>query len=170
MMFLFSKGWSEIYSQAWIQWENHIKRKIKSNKYVIPWVFSLFLKITRLIRLCNCLKLWVLDTQLWSLALLEQEKVRWYKFLKKWKVQQYIVLILNLLQYPNYMDKCIHKLDNGLMVFSQKHLEQQMKKHQEAKKNPGGFFMMVMLMQFGLKIWTQLWTIIDFWLWLMVTE
>jgi hypothetical protein len=50
------------------------------------------------------------------------------------------------------MDKWIHKQDNGLMAYFQKLLESLIKKMQ-VNSNQDGFYMMVMLMQYGYKIW-----------------
>lgn len=47
------------------------------------------------------------------------------------------------------MDRCILKLDNGLMDFCQKPLELQMKSLQVESKSLGGYCMMVMWTQFG---------------------
>jgi len=159
MMYLSLKDWLEIFSQEWILWESLTKRKIKSKRFVTLWDSSLYLKIFKLIKLCNYLKLWVQDIQLWLLVLQVQEKVQLFKYFKKSKEQSYIPLIQNQLLCPSFMVKCIRKQDNGLMAYFQKLSGLLMKNLQEEKRSPDGFCMMEMLMRFGSRTWTLWWMI-----------
>ena len=147
-----------------------MRRRTKLNRSVILLAFSLFPKIIRLTKWFNYLRQWELDIQQWWLVQLEQEKVQWLRSWRKWKVQQYTVSIPNQSQFLNFMVKCILKQDSGQMVFFPKLSGLLTKKHQEEKRNPDGYCMMVTLMPFGSRIWTLSWMIIDCWLWSMVIE
>lgn len=136
---------------------------------MIRSVFNLFQMTIKLTKLCSCLKQWAQDTQQWWLVQQAVVNLQLSKYWKKSKDQQFIVSIQNQLLFQNYMERWILKQENGLMVFYPKHSELQMKKIKE-NKNLVGFYMMVMLMLSGLKIWIVSWMTTNYLHLLMVIE
>ncbi len=130
-------------------------------KFANRWAFKNCLKMFKSIRLFNYLKLWEPGTQLWLSDQLVQAKPQYFKSWKKSRVRLSTQSTQNLLQFHNCMAKCIHKHVNGLMVFSPKLSVLQMKSQLLENNSQDGFYMMVMSMLFGYKIWTVWWMTID---------